>query len=146
VVRRYWDACAFLGWLREEQDKVEGCGKVIRAAEAGKLQIVTSALTLAEVLWVKGKNPVPESDRELVRDLFRNSWIVLYQLDRTIGEKAQEVVWKHGVKPKDSVHVATAMDAGVERLETFDGKLLSLSGIGQPSLTIAEPDMDGQMF
>lgn len=146
MIRRYWDACAFLGWLREEPDKVDGCGKVIREAESGKLQIVTSALTLAEVLFVKGGTPIPKTDREQVRALFENSWIVLYQLDRAIAEKAQEVVWDHGVRPRDAVHVATAMDAGVACLDTFDGKLLGLSGIGQPALTISKPNIEGQMF
>lgn len=146
MIRRYWDACAFLGWLREEPDKVDGCGKVIRQAESGKLEIVTSALTLAEVLYVKGGTPIPKSDRAQVRALFEHRWIVLYQLDRAIAEKAQEVVWDHGVRPRDAVHVATAMDAGVTCLDTFDGTLLGLSGIGQPALKINKPDIDGQMF
>ena len=50
----YWDADAFLGWLQEEPGKVELCKGTIQRAEAGEVLIVTSALTIAEVLWRKG--------------------------------------------------------------------------------------------
>lgn len=149
---RYWDACAFLGWLREEPDKVQECGAVIRQAVAGKLKIVTSSLTLTEVLWVKGKQPIPVEDRKRVRSFFENDYIGLYELDRTIAEQAQDVVWDHGVKPKDSVHVATALSAAetldIDQLDTFDGKLLSLTGrIGNPPLVIGRPNLDeGKLF
>jgi len=49
------------------------------------------------------------ADREKIRAFFRHEWIVLVQLERGIGELAQEVVWEHGVRPKDVVHVATAI-------------------------------------
>jgi predicted nucleic acid-binding protein len=62
---RYWDSNCFLAWLQEEGDRVRGCGMVIDAAERGKVRIVTSALTLAEVLWLRGKPPslTPRSSR-----------------------------------------------------------------------------------
>ena len=52
---RYWDSNAFLGWLAEEPDKIGHCRPVIEAAEAGNVRILTSALTIAEVLWIKGR-------------------------------------------------------------------------------------------
>lgn len=146
MLRRYWDACAFLAWLMKEDGRIEGCGNVLREARAGKLQIVTSALTLTEVLMVKGKARVAETDRQLVRDVFKADWLILYNVDRTIAELAQEVVWRHGVRPKDAVHVATALSARVDRLDTYDDKLLNRSGrIGAPPLEIAEPSIDGQL-
>ena len=45
-------------------DKLEECRKVIAEAQSGKFVMVTSTLTLAEVLWLKGKAPIPEADRE----------------------------------------------------------------------------------
>jgi hypothetical protein len=67
---------------------------------------------------------------------------VLYELDRSIAEASQDVVWDYGVKPKDAVHVATAIDADAHCLETFDGPLRAKSGtIGIPPLAIHEPAM-----
>lgn len=61
---RYWDACAFLGWLREEPDKIDECRAGVRHGEQGEVTLVTSAFTLAEVLYLKGKDPIPSSDRQ----------------------------------------------------------------------------------
>lgn len=144
---RYWDADAFLGWLRAEPDKEEGCRAVIAEAQADKLKIVTSTLTLAEVLWLKGNAPIPAADREKVRSFFRHRWIALVQLDRSTAELAQEVVWEHGVRPKDAVHVATALKTQVEQLDTFDRALQRKSGeVGTPPLKIGPPGIEGQLF
>jgi predicted nuclease of predicted toxin-antitoxin system len=44
------------------------------------------------------------------------------------------------IKPKDAIHVATALDAAVFALETFDDGLINKSGkIGNPSLIIRKP-------
>jgi hypothetical protein len=141
---RYWDACAFIGWLKEEPDKTEECKSVIWRAEAGKVTIVTSAFTLVEVLRLKGKDPIPQGDQEKVRKFFENGYIAIYNVDRTVAEMAQDVVWNHGVLPKDAVHVATALSAGrgvlIDQLDTFDGPLIARSGqIGQPPLVIGRP-------
>jgi len=147
VRSRYWDACAFLGLLRAEEDKREECRKVIAEARSGKFMIVTSTLTLAEVLWLKGKDPIPEADREKVRKFFRHAWVRMRELDRAIAEEAQEVVWKHSVRPKDAVHVATALRSTVEQLDTFDADLIGLSGkIGSPPLAIGRPNVEGMLF
>ena len=145
---RYWDSNAFLGWLAEEPDKVDHCRPVIRAAEAGKVKILTSALTIAEVLWIRGRNRVPSESAAKVEAFFRHQWIVVRELDRFIAEDARALVWNHNVKPKDAVHLATALkrDVAIERLDTFDEPLIRLSGtLGEPPLIIGKPDMESAL-
>ncbi|MGN6663501.1 MAG: type II toxin-antitoxin system VapC family toxin [Solirubrobacterales bacterium] len=145
VAHRYWDSCVFLGWLKAEPDKLPQCEAALREAEAGKLKIITSTLTLAETLYlVKGEQPVSAQTREAVRGFFENDYIELAELDRPTAELAQDVVWEFDVKHKDAVHVATAVKLreriAIEQLDTFDGPLASLNGkihslpIGQPNL------------
>ena len=55
---RYWDSVTFLGWLGDEVDKVPSCRPVLEAAEGGTVVLVTSALTITEVLWPKGHKKV----------------------------------------------------------------------------------------
>lgn len=147
VAHRYWDANVFLAWLKEEPDKLAQCEAGIREAEAGKLVIVTSALTLAETLYlVRGEIPVAPETREKVRSFFRNEYILLHELDRGIAELAQDVVWDHEVAAKDAVHVATALAVGerlpLEQFDTYDGPLIAKSGamsglkIGQPAFQV----------
>ena len=147
----YWDSCVFLGWLRKESDKIQECEAAIRQAESGKLTLVTSTLSLAEVLRLKGKDPIPQADREQVRDFFEKDYIALYDVDRLIAEAAQDLVWDHDVHPKDAIHVATALNLGnsiaIEQFDTFDGGLIALSeSVGNPPLTIGRPNLPQRLF
>jgi hypothetical protein len=66
----YWDSDCFLGWLQEEPGKVELCQGTLDRADAGEAVIVTSALTIAEVLWLRSGPPIPKQRADLVRRFF----------------------------------------------------------------------------
>ncbi|HXG26992.1 MAG TPA: hypothetical protein VNL94_09125 [Candidatus Binatia bacterium] len=68
--RRYLDSDCFIGYLAEEPDKVSACKDVIEAAERGQLTIVTSSLTLAEVVKVRKQPGLHPTTRERVRLFF----------------------------------------------------------------------------
>ena len=145
---RYWDSNAFLGWLAEEPDKIDYCRPVIEAAEAGKIRILTSTLTIAEVLWIRGRERIRADSAAKVEAFFQHQWIVVRELDRFIAEDARALVWNHNVKPKDAVHLATALkrDVAIEQLDTFDEPLIQLSGrLGEPPLIIGKPNMESSL-
>lgn len=136
----YWDSDAFLGWLQNEPGKADLCECTIRRAEAGEILIVTSALTIAEVLWLRGGPRVGKEKADILRRFFRRSFIRIRNVTRAVAESAQELVWDYNIRPKDALHVATALDAKAGVLETFDDGLLSKSGtVGHPPLTIRKP-------
>lgn len=146
-MRRYWDSDCFLGWLQNEAGKATECAPVIREAEAGRLTIITSALTIAEVLYLKDHPPIPQEQGEKVIEFFEHEWIVVSELDRTLAETARELVWDHGIRPKDAIHVATALDAAVDQLDTFDEKLIGKSEtVGNPPLEIGHPNLPKSLF
>lgn len=129
-----------MGYLQEEGDKVDACEEVLQAAEDGKVVIVTSALTIAEVLALKGRDKIPAERRSKVELFFRNEYIDVINITRRIAEAARSFVWDYGVLPKDALHVATAIDVRLTLLNTFDMPLVKKSGkIGQPPLVIAKP-------
>lgn len=143
--RRYWDSDAFLGHFNGEPDKVAACESVLQAAEAGRILIVTSALTLAEVLYVKGHKPMPPEKRQIVSGFFKQPYISVQNVTRKIAELARDLYWDSGVRPQDAIHVATALTYRLPELNTFDRKLLSLDGkLGDPSLKIRIPHEPGQ--
>jgi len=136
----YWDSDAFLGWLQAEPGKAELCAGTLRRADQGEVLILTSTLTIAEVLWMRGAPMIPQEKAEIVRKFFRRSYMRMRNVTRAISESAQDLVWNHNIKPKDAIHVATALDATVFALETFDDGLLNKTGkIGSPSLVIRKP-------
>lgn len=112
----------------------------MQAAEDGKVMIVTSALTIAEVLALRGRDSIQSDNRTKVEQFFRNEYIDVRNITRRISEAARSFVWDHGVKPKDALHVATAVDAGLSLMNTFDKPLMKRSGkIGTPPLVITRP-------
>jgi predicted nucleic acid-binding protein len=132
----YWDSDVFLGYIQEEPGKVELCDGTMQRAIAGELVIVTSTLTIAEVLWLRGGPRLSADRADLVRKIFRRSCFRLRNVTRAIAENSQDLVWGHDIRPKDAVHVATALDAKAPILETFDAGLLRKSGlVGLPPLT-----------
>jgi predicted nucleic acid-binding protein len=136
----YWDSDAFLGWFQNEAGKVELCKGTLQRAEAGEVVIFTSALTIAEVLWMRGAPAIPRQKAEIVRKFFRRSSLRVRNVTRHVAELAQDLVWDHAVRPKDAIHVATALEAAVIAFETFDEGLLKKSGaIGNPPLVIRKP-------
>lgn len=136
----YWDSDAFLGWLQAEPGKTELCAGTLKRADLGEVLILTSALTIAEVLWMRGAPMIPQEKAEIVRRFFRRSYMRVRNVTRAISESAQDLVWTHGIKPKDAIHVATALDVGVFALETFDDGLLKKSGlVGTPAILIRKP-------
>ena len=142
---RYWDSVVFLGWLAGEEDKTDDIRSVIRQAEDGRLKLVTSALTLTEVIKLRSKTTLPPEKQPIIDAFFKNDYIVIRQLDRSTAELARRMIWEHGFSPKDSVHVATAVRAKVRYLDTFDTELIKQSGkVGDPPLTIARPHLSGQ--
>ena len=74
---RYWDSVTFLGWLGDEADKVSSCRPVLEAAAGGTVVLVTSALTIAEVLWPQGHKKVAAQHAKKIEDFFRHSWIIV---------------------------------------------------------------------
>jgi predicted nucleic acid-binding protein len=140
VKAAYWDSVCFLGWLQDEIDKVDSCRAVLEEADAGRYLIVTSALTIAEVLAVRGRPRLPTVDKSKVEAFFQRSYIDVRSVTRRTAESARDLVWTGGVAPKDAIHIATALGAGMSELHTFDVDMLKQSGlIGDGSLTITKP-------
>ena len=136
----YWDSNCFLAWLQQEPEGIEGCKYVLDMAGTGKCRIVTSTLTISEVLLYKGSKPILRNDRERVIKFFRQEYFEISPLTRPIAESSRELVWDYGIHPKDAIHVATALDAEVALLNTFDKKLIS-KGRHLDHLSIAAPQV-----
>lgn len=142
---RAWDACAIIGWVGEQPDLQSECEPVIREAENGNVRLVVSALALAEVIKLKhGKQPVPKEARQRIEEFFMRTYIITRNVDPATAALSRELVWDHGIDPKDAIHVATALRAKVSVLDTFDDALLSLGKLIVPDfaeLEIGKPNI-----
>lgn len=137
AIRIYWDACAWIAYINQEKEiplsdggvenRFAMCSEILRGAEDGKLEIVTSAFTLAEVC----KSPeVRDSPIDHLPSFFERSYIFLVPVDMAIARRAQNIQTSgvFNLKPPDAVHLASAQRASVRELHTFDGRVLDLDG------------------
>lgn len=139
----------FLALLKNEPDKIDECLSVVSAAKSGQVTIITSALTFVEVIKLnKGTPKLSKEVEETIRGFFKQDWIVIRELDRTIGELARELMWEYdSLQPKDSTHVATALKSKADLLDTFDDGLIRLSGrVGDPPIIIQRPHIPNQQL
>jgi predicted nucleic acid-binding protein len=130
----YWDACAWIAYIQKEmpgpgakfsEPRYEMCRTILRRAEAGQLEIATSAFTLAEVV----KSPMDSTSPALnLPAFFDQRYIALVQVDKQVGLKAQnlQVAGVAGLKPQDAIHIASALVHNIAMVHTFDDKLLKL--------------------
>jgi predicted nucleic acid-binding protein len=147
-----WDSCAWIAHIQQEkirdgsgkivEDRGALCRPVLQAAETGALEIVVSAISLAEVIC---RNRAAGIDDQKVRDYFDNDYILLVAADKQVGDCARQLMLAGHprLKPADAIHLATAIVAGAEELHTFDDILLALSGkisrLDGVPLTIRKP-------
>ncbi len=134
----YWDANAFLALINNDKtaEEMEGCNAVWNAGVGGQLFLVTSTLTNAEVIYMKGTPKLDPAKRTLVSNFFRQEFIIQHPLTRKISELARDVDWDTSVKPKDAAHVATAAFYKVRIFHTFDGPLLKLGSVNVEGFTV----------
>jgi predicted nucleic acid-binding protein len=151
--RVYWDACAWLGLLNGESEKLAALQHVWGKASKGEVEIWTSAFCLAEVYKAKCEGGAaslgPEGDQQL-DDMFDQDFVKVAQVDSDIGRLARRLLRSHAKlkKPSDAIHLATAVHWDLEQLHTYDGSdLLGLvvkTSAGN-DLEICKPDMlDGE--
>jgi len=152
----YWDSCTYLDYLKGDEHPLHAqMQMVIEGWREGKVTLVTSALTITEVLWVK-------CSEDQARSMIDRSWepkivalfdpphtqpLKIVELNRVVARAARELVWDHGIKPKDAVHVASALAGHCHMLHTNDTKLHKFSGKlgGTPKLRIEPPSWIRQM-
>ena len=130
-----WDACTWIALIQRETnliangiDRYTRSRIVVDQAAAGKIEIICSALCIAEVC----KKPnVLDTEKDEVAAYFEHDYLIVSALRRDIAERARSVMMLpkvSGLKPQDACHIATALDAPrVTILHTFDEKLRKLS-------------------
>lgn len=142
IQRIYWDASVFHAFFGNEVGRVDKCENVIKAAQNDVVQIYTSAITYTECIWRKGSSKLSIQNEMVIKAFFEHKFIRPIACDRSIGEEARKLCYDHShLKPKDAIHVASALFAKADALHSYDDDdLVCLNAkLGDPPLRICHP-------
>ena len=127
--QRVWDSNVIIDYLSGAVRAAQQCPAIIGEAERGEIEIVVSTTAETEVVSLDGST---DQDAELrIREFFSRVYILRANVDSLVGELSRQLVRDYPrmgqllqVKPKDAVHVATALRWRIPVLETFDDNLI----------------------
>lgn len=133
----YWDSCLFIDYLNATPAGVEIVLPLVEEARTGKITIVTSTFSLAEVAYAsreltEGLDPAIE---DAIDSMFRDkSLLTLVEYDQEIGADARRLIRRtligaKTIKPADALHLASAAAVGADALYTFDGDFLESADV-----------------
>ena len=119
--RRYWDSCNWISLIAEdEEERAAICQQILNDAAQGGCVVLTSALTLAEVVKGRGQPQLTEPEEQTIIRFFEHSYILVADVTRTVAETARRLVREHRLKPPDAIHLATALLANADVFETWN--------------------------
>jgi predicted nucleic acid-binding protein len=143
---RYWDAGVFIALLKPEAWRLDEVNAVLKVAEAGQILVVTSSVSLVEVVKLDAKQAIieiPAADCAKIEGFFSRSYVSVRLLDFKVGATARDYIWRYGLDTRDSIHLATAVRYHLPQLDTYDQHLLDLNG-KISGLNISHPNLPVQ--
>lgn len=128
----YWDSSVFISFLNGEKDRVDIVNQILDEAEMGNVTIVTSFITITEVLCADEEKPrtMGEKQKQIIKRFFQKEYIEWIDFSRVIAEAARELCWNYGLKSKDAIHLASAQhivtseDVILDEVHSFDNHFI----------------------
>lgn len=134
--RLYWDTCVILAWIKNEtcwpEDVLKGIEQTVEEWRARSVVIVTSAITMLEIL----SSQMTKEQKDAFAKVFSDPHLQLIDVDRRIAGKASAIRSHYDdrqFKPDggvlsgrimgmgDAIHLATAIHHEVLEFQTLDG-------------------------
>ena len=123
------DTVIFIYWIEENPMYLSQVEPLFRAIDRGEIEVVTSAITLLEVLDVPyraGKVALAERYEQL---LTRASHLRLVDIDRQQLRAAAQLRAVHGVRTPDALQLAAGLATRATTMITNDRRLPGIPGL-----------------
>lgn len=129
------DTAIFIYLIEEHPTYLPAVRPLFEGADRGELEIVTSAITLLEVLVVPYRAGILPLAARYEALLTRSRGVRLIDLDRTQLRAAAQLRAVHGVRTPDALQLAAALTARCTVFVTNDRRLPPLPGLRIVQLT-----------
>lgn len=133
----YLDSCCLIEAIKGEIGKADPkrsadldmLKRIIRAGRDGKMTVLTSLFTVAEVIKTEeGDKPIPEDLKKKIERLILSGQdgLTVVSTSPMIVTRARDLAWDDGmwtVKPPDRLHLASALISGAKEFLSWDNRL-----------------------
>src|ERR1700730_16583649 len=122
----YLDSNVFVYAVTHDQarnKKAKEASRILRGVEENGARAVTSLLTWDELSWVVRKLHGREAGVRASAVLLKMQNLVLLTVNLTVILRAQELLERYSLAPRDAIHVSTALIAGEREIVSEDADL-----------------------
>ena len=122
------DTAPLIYFIEENPAYIETVRFFFEAMDRGDFLIVTSTVTLLEVLV----HPFRSNNRKLAaeyRDILLNSKLTILEVSTSIAEQAAQLRAAHNIRTPDAIQVSAALSAGASHFLTNDIRLPEIPSI-----------------
>jgi len=122
------DTAPLIYFIEENPTYLEAVRLFFEAMDRGDFAVVTSTITLLEVLV----HPLRINNIELAaeyRDILLNSRLMTLEVSNTIAEQAARLRATHKIRTPDAIQISTALNAGASHFFTNDVRLPAIPSI-----------------
>jgi len=154
----YLDTGVFIGYFScDSEDQHQKCATLINAAQSGDTRICTSAITLAEIIYLKNPKTEEHKDHEkldsFLENFFKLPFIDIIEYDRRIAKITRQLVRKYSLRASaDAIHLASAIGIKADYFNTTDVKFINNfpeKSVSLPDFSkvilLQEPQLEGQI-
>lgn len=123
VARLGVDTAPFIYYIEENPTYLALVAPIFLAADAGRIALVTSTITVSEVL-IHPLRLRADNLRDEYLDLFLNSAnLEIQSIDIEVAQRAAELRVAHNIRLPDALQIAAALHAGCTAFLTNDRQL-----------------------
>jgi len=95
----------------------------------GEIKAVTSTLTWDEFVWIIKREIDRETSNQKGQEFLRFPNLIFEKVTLNIVKKAQDLLLKYSIRPRNGIHLATALINKMENFVTFDSDFDDISEI-----------------
>jgi len=127
------DTAPLIYFIEENQNYIGVVKPFFEAMDRDEVKVVTSTITLLEVLV----HPLRKKNSELAseyRDILLNSKLLTIEVTNTIAEQAAQLRVDYNIRTPDAIQISACLNAGATHFFTNDIRLPEIPSIQMLSL------------
>lgn len=124
------DAVSIVYYIEHNPRYDAAASEIMERVYRGALSAVASVLAMTEILVPAYKVGDIRSARQVRSALERIPNLEIVEVDAIIADRAAELRAKHNLRTPDAIHVATAVESGMEWIVSNDRKLRRVEAEG----------------